>query len=65
MKRLSFIVILAILLTGLILSRLSDNAISIANTNAQNSEATSTISKADNSSASTAITITMYAVADE
>lgn len=65
MKRISFIVILAILLTGLILSRLSDTAISVANTGIQNSEVDSTMSKAGNSSASASITITMTGVLNE
>jgi hypothetical protein len=64
-KRLSFVVILAILLTGLILFRLSDTTISVANTGAQNNEVISTMSEASNSSATATITITMYAVTDE
>jgi len=64
-KRLSFIIILAILLTGLIIFTQSDTAVSVATTGTQNNEVTSTISKASNSSASTTITITMYTMADE
>lgn len=43
---------------------LSDTSISTADTGVPNNEATSSISKASNSSASATITITMYAVAD-
>ena len=65
MKRLFFVVILAIMLIVLPLLGLSDTTISIADTRVLNSEVTSSVSKASNSSASTTITITMYAVADE
>jgi hypothetical protein len=64
-KRPFFVIIFAILLTGLILFRLSDTTISIADTDIANNEVTSTISKAGNSSASALITITMTGVLDE
>lgn len=48
---------------GLILLRLSDTAISIADTGIPDNDVTSSMSKASNSSASATITITMYAVA--
>jgi hypothetical protein len=64
--RKSFVLaILAILLARLILFALSDTAISVADTATTNNEVISTMSKANNSSASATITITMYAVADE
>ena len=56
---------LAIILAGLVLLGLTDTSISIADTGVPNREATSSVSKASNSSASATITITMYAVADE
>ena len=59
------LVITAILVVGLVLYGLSDTAFSTADTSVPNNEVTSNISKADNSSASAAITITMYAVAGE
>lgn len=65
MKRLFFVVILAIIFIGLPLLGLSDTVISSADTSVPSSEVTSSISKASNSSASATITITMYAVADE
>ena len=65
MKKLTFLVVLPIILAGLILSDLSDTDISIADTGTPNNEVTSSVSKASNSSASATITITMYAVADE
>ena len=61
----SFLIILAILFAGLILFCLSDTSISVADTGIPDSEATTSQIKASNSSASTIITITMYAVADE
>jgi hypothetical protein len=64
-KRLFFIVILAILLAGLILFRLSDTAISVADSDTQDNEVTSSMNKAGNSSASATITITMTGVLDE
>jgi len=63
--RLVISVTLIVLLLGLILVGLSDTAVSIADTGVPDSEATSSIGKASNSSASGVITITMYAVADE
>ena len=65
MKRLFFSVILAIILIGILLSGLSDTAISVEDTASPNNEVASSISKASNSSASATITITMYAVNDE
>ena len=59
MKRLTVLVIAAILLTGLILFGRSDTAVSITDTNTPNNEVTSSISKANNSSTSATITITM------
>jgi hypothetical protein len=52
------LVVLAILLAGLVLFRLSDASISIADTGVPNSEVTSSISKASNSSADATITTT-------
>lgn len=60
-----FLVILAILFSGLVLLGLSDTGISIADTSVLNSEATSSVSKAGNPSTSATITITMYTVTDE
>jgi hypothetical protein len=54
-----------ILLTALVLFGLSDASISIADTGVPDSEVTSNISRASNSSASATITITMFAVADK
>jgi hypothetical protein len=58
-KRLTVLVILAILLAGLILFGFNDAAISVADTGTSNNEVTSSTG---NSSASATITITMYAV---
>jgi hypothetical protein len=57
--------ILGIMFRDLPLSGPGDTAISVANTDVQDNEATSIMSGASNSSASATITITMYAVADE
>ena len=65
MKRLFFPVILAIILIGILLSGLSDTAISVEDTAGPNSKVASSLSQASNSSASTTITITMYTVDDE
>ena len=65
MKRPFFVVTLVIILAGLILFGLSDTVISITDTSVLGKEATSSISKASNSSASATITITMYTVTDE
>ena len=62
MKRLVTVVTLTILLVGLILLGLTDKDISVADTNVPNNEATSSVSKAGNASASATITITLYAV---
>ena len=62
MKRLVIVATLALFLVGLVLLGLSDTAISIPHIGAPNNEATSSISKADNSSATATITITMYTV---
>jgi beta-lactamase regulating signal transducer with metallopeptidase domain len=64
-KKSFFLVILAILLAGLILFRLSDTAISVADTVNFNNEVTSTMSKASNSPASATITITMTGILNE
>lgn len=65
MKKLFVVVILALLLAGLVLFGLSDTAISVADTSIPDNEGVGSISKTGNSSASTTITITMYAVADK
>ena len=65
MKRLFFVVILAIILIGVLLFGLSDTVISIADTDTPNNEVTSTISKTGNSSARATITITMTGVHNE
>jgi hypothetical protein len=57
------LVILAILVAGLILFGLSDNVVSIADTDVPNNEITSSI--ANNSSAGATITITMTGILDE
>jgi hypothetical protein len=59
------LIILAILLAGLILFRLSDAAISVADTYIPNNEVTSSVSKASNCSASATITITMTGILNE
>jgi len=64
-KRLTVLVIPAILLAGMILFGLSDTAISVADTSTSNSEVRGGMSKAGNSSASATITITMYTGDDE
>lgn len=58
----SFLIILAILLTGLVLFGLSDTVNSLADIGAPDSEAISSVSKASNSSASATITITMTGI---
>ena len=65
MKRPFFLVILAILLVGILLSGLSDNAVSVEDMASPNDEVVSSISKASNSSTSATITITMTGVLDE
>ena len=65
MKRPVFLITFAILLTGLVLLGLPDTVISIADTCVPNSEVTSSMSKASNSSTSATITITMFTVVDE
>lgn len=60
-----FIIILAMLLAGLVLSGLTDAVLSLADTSVPNNEATISISKASNSSAGATITITMYTVTHE
>ena len=65
MKRLTVLVVLAILLAGLVLFGLSDRNISVADTDIPDNEVNGSLSKASNSSASASITITMYAVANE
>lgn len=65
MKRPFFVVTLVIILAGLILFGLSDTAISVDDTRLPDNEATTSVSKASNSSASATITITMYTLPDE
>ena len=60
MKRLVTVVTAAILLVGLILLGLTDEDISVADTNTPDNEVASSITKASNSSASATITITTY-----
>jgi len=62
MKKPFLVAAFAIILAGLVLFGLSDNSISIADTGVPNGEATSSVSKASNSSAGATITITMYTV---
>jgi len=64
-KRSFFVIILAIILTGLPLLGLSDTVISSDDTASPNNEVTSSVSKAGNSSASATITITMTGVLNE
>ena len=65
MKRLVTVAILAVLLMALILIGFSDKAVSVADTSVPNNDAIGSVSKADNSSASATITITMTGVSDE
>ena len=65
MKRLTILVILAILLLVSVLLGLSDAAISIAGTGIPDDELTTSQTEASNSSASGTIMITIYAVGDE
>ena len=65
MKRSFFLITFAIIITGSVLLGLSDTGISIADTGIPDNEVSSSVSKANNSSASATITITMYAVDDE
>ena len=62
MKRSFLLATLAIILAGLVLFGLNDTSTSVADTGVPNSEETSSVSKAGNSSASATITITMYTV---
>jgi hypothetical protein len=64
-KRPIFLITFAILLLVSVLLGLSDTDISAADASIPDNEVNSSISKANNSSASATITITMYAVADE
>jgi hypothetical protein len=63
--RTPFLIILAILFLGLVLSGAGDPGTCIPDTDVANTEATSGVSKAGNSLASVIITITMYVVANE
>lgn len=63
MKRLVTVVTIATLLIGLVLSGLSDTAISIGDTSIPDNEAASSVSS--NFSATATITITMTGVLDE
>jgi hypothetical protein len=58
-------VILAVLLIGIILFKLSDATISVASTGIQDNQVTNIMSGASNSSASATITITMTGVLSE
>ena len=60
-----FLVILAIILVGALLLGLSDTVISIPSAGISVKGITSNVNEANNASANAAITITMYAVADE
>jgi hypothetical protein len=64
-KRPLVLVIITVILVGLILLGLTDRDISVADTSAPDNEVTSGISKANNSSASAMIPITMHTEADE
>jgi hypothetical protein len=64
-KRLFFIVLLAVISVGLPLLGLNDTVISSDDTATPNKEAAGSMSKAGNSSASATITITMTGVMDE
>lgn len=64
-KKSFLLAILVILLVGLVAFGLNDTTISLADTGVPNNEITSSVSKASNSTAGAAITITMYAMADE
>jgi len=59
------LVVLVMMLASLPASVVSDTGTSIADTSVPDNEATTSVSNASNPSASAAITITMYAVADE
>ena len=65
MKRLFFIVILAVIFIGLSILGLSDTAISVENMARSNTELVGSVSEASNSSVSATITITMTGVLDE
>jgi hypothetical protein len=64
-KRLVTVVILAILLVGLILLSISDTNTAIADTSISDNEVANGITKANNSPASAAITITMTGIINE
>jgi len=64
-KRPVVLAILVVVLTGLLLSGLTDTTTSTADTGIPDTELTTYQAEANNSSASATITITMYAVADE
>jgi len=64
-KRLFFVVILAIIFIGLPLLGLGDTAVSVEDTAIPNNDVASSVSKTGNSSASAAITITMTGVLNE
>ena len=65
MKRLFFVVILAVMLIGLPLLGLSDSVISSDDIANADNEATSSVNKTSDSSASTTITITMTGIINE
>ena len=60
MKRIFFVVTLAVLLIGLVLLDLSDTPTAIADTSIPSNQLTNSQSEANNSSAGAGITITMY-----
>jgi hypothetical protein len=64
-KRLVTIVTLAVLLIGLVLLGSGDKDISVADTSITDNEVAGSVSKASNSSASAAITITMTGISNE
>jgi len=65
MKKIVTVVTLVILLLGLVLLGLSDTDTSVADTSIPDNEVTNSIGKANNSSASAIIVITMTGIFDE
>jgi hypothetical protein len=65
MRKQLVLAVLVILLIGLILLGFNDGAISVGDTRTFASKVTDGVSKASNSSASAAITITMTGMADQ
>lgn len=60
MRRSVVLAILVVVFAGLLLSGLTDNTTSVADTSVPNNEVASSVSKASNSYVSATITITMY-----